>query len=128
MEAIRIDKYLWAMRIFKTRSDAADACKGSKVKINGIDAKPSREVKEGEVITVRRQAVVYTYKVIALMDKRQPAKNVPLYIENLTPEEELAKLNPQNFVPFSQREQGAGRPTKKDRRELDELFEQMNSE
>jgi ribosome-associated heat shock protein Hsp15 len=122
MTAMRIDKYLWAMRIFKTRSEAAEACKGGKIKINGINAKPSREVKPGEAITVRRMPVIYAYKIIAVIDKRQPAKNVPLYIENITPPEELAKLTDAHFTSSIRREQGAGRPTKKERRELDEYF------
>jgi ribosome-associated heat shock protein Hsp15 len=121
---MRIDKYLWAVRLFKTRGEAADACKGGKIKINGMDAKPSREVKPGEVITVRRIPVLYTYKIIAVIDKRQPAKNVPLYIENMTPPEELAKLT-ESLTSGIRREQGAGRPTKKERRELDGLLESI---
>jgi ribosome-associated heat shock protein Hsp15 len=124
---MRIDKYLWATRIFKTRGEAADACKGGKIKINGMDAKPSREVKPGEVITVRRAPVLYSYRIIAVIDKRQPAKNVPLYIENITPQEELAKLTDSPLFAFIRREQGAGRPTKKERRELDEFLEGATS-
>ncbi|MDR2448966.1 MAG: RNA-binding S4 domain-containing protein [Prevotellaceae bacterium] len=116
---MRIDKYLWAVRIFKTRGEAADACKGGKIKVNGADAKPSREVKPADIITVRRMPVIYTYKVIAVIDKRQPAKNVPLYIENITPPEELAKLTDAHLASFARREQGAGRPTKKERRALE---------
>jgi ribosome-associated heat shock protein Hsp15 len=118
---MRIDKYLWAMRIFKTRNDAADACKSGKVSVNGTDAKPSREVKIGETVIVQRAPVAYTYKVIALIDQRQSAKNVPLFLENLTSPEELEK---KHVVPFIQRESGTGRPTKKERRDLDELYEQ----
>jgi ribosome-associated heat shock protein Hsp15 len=118
---MRIDKYLWAVRIFKTRSDAAEACKGGKIKVNGADAKSSREVKPADMITVRRMPVVYTYKVIAVIDKRQPAKNVPLYIENITPPEELAKLTEAHLTAFIRREQGTGRPTKKERRDLEKF-------
>ena len=122
---MRIDKYLWAMRIFKTRSDAADACKGGKIRVNGTDAKPSREVKSADRITVRRMPVIYTYKVIAVIDKRQPAKNVPLYMENLTPPEELAKLTDVHRASSIQREQGAGRPTKKERRALGAIIQSL---
>lgn len=122
---MRIDKYLWAMRIFKTRSEAADACKGGKIKVNGTDAKPSREVKPADRITVRRMPVIYTYKVIAVIDNRQPAKNVPLYIENMTPPEELAKLTGAHRASSIRREQGAGRPTKKERRALDAVIQSL---
>ncbi len=80
METIRIDKYLWAVRLFKTRSEAADACKNNRVKMNGVEVKASRDVKVGDVITLRKLPVIYTYKVLALIENRQPAKNVPLYI------------------------------------------------
>ena len=120
---MRIDKYLWAMRIFKTRSDAADACKGGKIKVNDTDAKPSREVKPADRITVRRSPVTYIYKVIAVIDKRQPAKNVPLYMENITPPEELAKLTDVHRTSSIWREQGTGRPTKKERRALDAVIQ-----
>jgi ribosome-associated heat shock protein Hsp15 len=119
---MRIDKYLWAVRLFKTRNEAAEACKGGKIKVNGSDAKASREVKPGDTVTVRRMPVVYTYKVIAVIDKRQPAKNVPLFIENNTPPEELAKLTDVQFTPSIRREPGAGRPTKKERRALDSII------
>lgn len=86
MEEIRLDKYLWAVRIFKTRSDAADAVRTNKVTVNGSYAKPSREVKIGDVIAVRKQAVTYSYKVLDLVSSRQPAKNVPAYCLNITPQ------------------------------------------
>jgi ribosome-associated heat shock protein Hsp15 len=127
METMRIDKYLWAVRIFKTRNEAAEACKGGKIKVNGTDAKPSREIKPADTIAVRRMPVVYTYKVIAAIDKRQPAKNVPLFIENITPPEELSKLTDARFASPIRREQGAGRPTKKERRELDDFFENFET-
>ena len=79
MEDIRLDKYLWAVRVFKTRSDAADAVRTNKVTVNGAYAKPSREVKIGDVIAVRKMQVTYSYKVLDLVSSRQPAKNVPLY-------------------------------------------------
>lgn len=123
MEEIRLDKYLWAVRIFKTRSDAADAVRNNKVTVNGSYAKPSREVKLGDVIAVRKQQVTYSYKVLDLVSSRQPAKNVPLYCLDITPQEELAKLNVPRETIFVFRDRGTGRPTKKERRELDSLMD-----
>lgn len=123
MDEIRLDKYLWAVRIFKTRSDAADAVRNNKVTVNGSYAKPSREVKLGDVIAVRKQQVTYSYKVLDLVSSRQPAKNVPLYCLDITPQEELAKLNVPCETIFVFRDRGTGRPTKKERRELDSLMD-----
>ena len=123
MDEIRLDKYLWAVRIFKTRSDAADAVRNNKVTVNGSYAKPSREVKLGDVIAVRKQQVTYSYKVLDLVSSRQPAKNVPLYCLDITPQEELAKLNVPRETIFVFRDRGTGRPTKKERRELDSLMD-----
>ena len=123
MEEVRIDKYLWSIRVYKTRTDATDACKGGKVRVNGADTKPSKTVKAGDMIVARKGAVVYTYKVLQLVDKRQGAKLVPLYAENLTPPEELAKLRAPVETFFLKRDRGAGRPTKKDRRQMDSLWE-----
>ena len=92
MDELRIDKYLWSIRVYKTRTDATDACKGGKVRVNGADTKPSKAVKVGDVIVARKGAVTYTYKVLELVDKRQGARLVPRYAENLTPQEELDKL------------------------------------
>ena len=123
MEEIRLDKYLWAVRIFKTRSDAADAVRNNRVTVNNSYAKPSREVKIGDIIAVRRQAVTYQYKVLDLVSSRQGAKNVPQYCLDITPEEEKAKLNVPRETIFVFRDRGTGRPTKKERRELDSLME-----
>ena len=123
MDEIRLDKYLWAVRIFKTRSDAADAVRNNKVTVNGSYAKPSREVKLGDVIAVGKQQVTYSYKVLDLVSSRQPAKNVPLYCLDITPQEELAKLNVPRETIFVFRDRGTGRPTKKERRELDSLMD-----
>ncbi|MBE6181993.1 MAG: RNA-binding S4 domain-containing protein [Rikenellaceae bacterium] len=125
MDPIRLDKYLWAVRIFKTRSDAADAIRNNKVLVNDAYAKPSREVKIGDRIAVRKQAVTYQYKVLDLVSSRQPAKNVPLYCLNITPQEELDKLNVPRETIFVFRDRGTGRPTKKERRELDSLMEEI---
>ena len=126
MEEVRIDKYLWAIRVYKTRTDATDACKGGKVRINGADIKPSKPVKVGDTIVARKGAVVYTYKVLGLIDKRQGAKLVPVYAQNLTPEEELAKLRAPVETFFLKRDRGAGRPTKKDRRQMEDLWDNLN--
>ena len=126
MEEIRLDKYLWSIRVYKTRTDATDACKGGKVRVNGSDIKPSKGVKVGDVITARKGPVVYTYRVLELIDKRQGAKLVPRYAENLTPQEELDKLRAPVETFFLKRDRGAGRPTKKDRRQMDDLWSNLN--
>ena len=126
MEEVRIDKYLWSIRVYKTRSEATDACKGGKVRVNGADIKPSKAVKPGDVIVARKGAVAYTYKVLELIDKRQGAKLVPRYAENQTPEEELAKLRAPVETFFLKRDRGAGRPTKKDRRQMDSLWDELS--
>ena len=84
---VRIDKYLWAIRVFKTRTEATEACSGGKVKIGGVNAKPSKDVRPGDIINVRKGAVNYTFRVIDGLDKRVGAKLVPDYVEDLTPEE-----------------------------------------
>ena len=122
-ESIRLDKYLWAVRIFKTRSEAADAIRNNRVTVNGAYAKPSREVKVGDTISLRRTIINYTYEVVALVSNRQPAKNVPLYCKNTTPQSELDRLNMPRETIFVFRERGTGRPTKKERREIDEMME-----
>ncbi len=122
-DVIRLDKYLWAVRVFKTRSDAADAIRQNRVLVNDAYAKPSREVKVGDMISVRRERVHYSYKVLDLVSSRQPAKNVPMYCLNCTPQEELDKLNVPHETIFVFRERGMGRPTKKDRRNIDALMD-----
>ncbi len=126
MAEVRIDKYLWSIRVYKTRSDATDACKGGKIRVNGVDIKPSKGVKVGDVITVRKGAVTYTYKVLQLIDKRQGARLVSEFAENLTPEEEIMKLRAPVETIFMQRDRGTGRPTKKDRRQLDSLLDELD--
>ncbi|TCN72955.1 RNA-binding S4 domain-containing protein [Acetobacteroides hydrogenigenes] len=121
--SVRIDKWLWSIRAFKTRTDAADACKLGRVTLNGALAKASRDVKVNDIVTVKKMPVMYTFKVLALIANRQPAKNVYLYAENLTPEEELEKLKMNKTIIFVQRDRGTGRPTKKERRDIDDLME-----
>ena len=122
MEEVRIDKYLWSIRVYKTRSEATDACKGGKIRLNGGDVKPSKAVKVGDVLVARKGPVTYTYRILQLIDKRQGAKLVPNYAENLTPQEELDKLRAPVETFFLKRDRGTGRPTKKDRRQMDSLW------
>lgn len=124
-ENVRIDKYLWAIRAFKTRSEAADACNGNKVRIDGTNAKASKAVKPGNLITVRKGPVQYSYRVLQLTESRMGASLVPQYAENLTPESELSKLHAPVETMFLKRDRGTGRPTKKERRVLDALMEDM---
>ena len=127
-DSTRLDKYLWSIRVFKTRSEATDACRGGKVTVGGQDAKPSREVKAGDVIKVRKGPVLYTYKVLQPIDRRQGAALVPQYAENLTPESELGKLHAPHESFFVVRDRGAGRPTKKERRQMDTLYSALEEE
>ena len=125
-EDTRIDKWLWAVRLYKSRSEAADACKGGKVTLNGTQCKPSKEIKRGDIITVRKNPLMtYTWRVIDLVNNRQPAKNVPLYAENITPKEELDKLNIPRETIFVTRDRGTGRPTKKERRDIEDMMSNM---
>lgn len=125
-EGTRIDKYLWAIRVFKTRTDATDACKGGKVRLNGNDVKPSRTVACGDVINVRKGAVLYSYKVVATIEKRVGAKLVPEYAENITPQDELDKLRHPVETFFLKRDPGTGRPTKRDRRQMELLWDSLD--
>ena len=127
-DSIRIDKYIWAIRCFKTRSEATEACKGNKVQIGGQPVKPSREVKVGDIIQVRKGPVQYTYKVLQLAENRMGAQLVPDFAENLTPESELARLKAPVETFFVRRERGTGRPTKQERRELDALWDEFDND
>lgn len=125
-DSVRIDKYLWAIRVFKTRSDSTDACKGNKVRVGGSPAKPSKEVKPGEVIEIQKGTVRYSYRVIRLLENRVGAQLVPDYAENLTPQSELDKLRAPVETFFIRRDRGSGRPTKKDRRAMEHLWDGIN--
>ena len=121
---VRVDTWLWAVRVFKTRSDAAEACRTGKVTINGAEAKPSKELKEGDILTVKKVPIMrYSYKVLGLVERRLPAKDVPTYCLDITPQEELDKLNAPKETFFVVRDRGAGRPTKKERRDMDALWD-----
>jgi ribosome-associated heat shock protein Hsp15 len=125
---LRLDKYLWCIRVFKTRSEATDACKGNKVQVNGVPSKPSKEVKVGDMLVIRKGPVELTYRVKAALHARVGAALVPEYAENLTPEAELDKLHAPKEVFFVKRDKGTGRPTKKDRRTLDALWDAMEED
>ncbi len=117
----RVDKWLWTVRIFKTRSIATEECKKGRVKVNDAEVKPSKEVKPGDAITVRKPPVVYSYIVKDIPKSRVGAKLVPDYLDNTTPADELAKLD-HGFLAFQgTRARGTGRPTKKERRNLDNI-------
>jgi ribosome-associated heat shock protein Hsp15 len=119
---MRIDKFLWSVRIFKTRSIASKACIAGKVKLNGKSIKPSRAIVTGDVFSAKKGPVEFQFKVIALLKTRVGAKLVANYITNITSEAELDKLNNLKYGGNTRRDRGLGRPTKKDRREIDEFF------
>lgn len=123
MDSVRIDKYLWAIRLFKTRSESADACNGNKVQINGTNAKASKQVKIGDTVTVRKGPAQLSYKVLQLSENRMGAPLVESYVQDMTPEAERAKFHAPKETIVLMRDRGAGRPTKKDRRDLDALRE-----
>ncbi len=120
MEA-RIDKWLWAARIFKTRSIAAAACKKGQVSIKGSQIKPSRTIKEGDIIEVRKSPITFSFRVKQAIEKRVGAKLVTDVLENVTPPEQYEILEMSKISGFVDRARGTGRPTKKDRRSLDEF-------
>ena len=121
-KSVRIDKYLWAVRVFKTRTLATEACKKGRVSMDDDPVKASRMVGAGDVIEVRKMPVIYSYRILDPIEKRVGAKIVDQYVENITPEEELQKLELQDDF-FVKRDRGAGRPTKKERRLLDDIRE-----
>ncbi len=123
MSEVRIDKWLWAVRIFKTRSVAAEACKKGNVLVDNVAAKPSRMVKIGDVIQVRKNPVVFSFKVIGLLQNRVGAKLVENYMENVTTPEQLEMIELHKIAVKNARARGTGRPTKKERREIDDFFD-----
>ena len=123
MDTVRIDKYLWAIRAFKTRSEAAEACRSGKVYVNGSQVKSSKEIKKSDEIEVRKGAVHYKYLVVEPIDKRQGAKLVDQFATNVTPQSELDKLVAPVETIFLKRERGSGRPTKKERRVIVRLMD-----
>lgn len=120
---MRIDKYLWSVRIFKTRSKAADACKKNRVSIGSNNLKSSKEIKIGDIVEIKKNQITYSIKVKDFPKSRVGAKLVELYCIDVTSTEELNKLEMMKLSKVMQRDRGAGRPTKRDRRDLDTYFE-----
>ena len=120
---IRVDKWLWAVRIFKTRNQATEACKKGRILIREQPVKPSRVLRINDIIQVKKPPVVYSYKVTGLLAKRLSARLVKDYIEDVTPKQELEKLKVRETF-FISRDKGSGRPTKKERRTMDKLREE----
>jgi ribosome-associated heat shock protein Hsp15 len=120
LDKIRIDKWLWTVRIFKTRTLAGDACSNGRILVNGIPAKPSKDIKTGDNIVVRKPPVIYTYLIKGIPNSRLSAKLVPDYLEDNTSVEELNKLQVNENI-FFRRDKGTGRPTKRERRQMDKL-------
>lgn len=121
MNEVRIDKWMWATRIFKTRTIAAEACKKNRVMIGGVNVKPSRMIKIGDVVQVRKPPITFSFKVLALTENRMGAKLVPEYLENVTTPDQYEIMEMQRISGFIDRAHGLGRPTKKDRRELEQF-------
>ena len=124
-EGVRIDKWLWAVRMYKTRNQAAEACRKGRILVNGMEAKPSRDIRINDIIIVRKLPVIYTYKVLTLTDSRQSAKIVMDFREDLTSVDELNKLKVNDGF-FVKRARGKGRPTKKERRSLDNMINNLH--
>lgn len=125
MEEARVDKWLWAVRIFKTRSIATDACKKGRVAVGGTVVKPSRMIHVGDIVSVRKPPVEYSFRVIQLLGSRVGAKRVEEFMQNVTPREQYELLELQRVSGFVDRAKGLGRPTKKDRRDLDQFAEEL---
>ncbi|MBN1158525.1 MAG: RNA-binding S4 domain-containing protein [Bacteroidales bacterium] len=122
-DKVRLDKWLWSVRIYKTRSQATEACRKGRIMINGTEAKPSREVRRGDTILIRKLPVIYTFQVKELVENRLPAKRIHEFYDDITAPEELEKLKLKDTA-FFKRDRGTGRPTKKERRLLSEIINQ----
>lgn len=122
-DEVRIDKWLWATRIFKTRTIASDACKKGRVTINGQNVKPSHGIRVGQVVDVRKPPVTYSFEVLGLIENRVGAKLVPDYLKNVTRRDQLELLEMVKISGFVNRQKGLGRPTKKEGRELAQFTE-----
>lgn len=121
MNEVRIDKWMWATRIFKTRTIAADACKKGRIMVGGVTVKPSRMIKVGDIIQVRKPPITFSFEVLALTERRMGAKLVPDYMKNVTTPDQYEILEMNKISGFVNRAKGLGRPTKKDRRELEQF-------
>lgn len=126
MDEVRIDKWLWAVRIFKTRTAASEACKKGRVMIGNVAVKPSRNIRAGEIIEVRKPPVTFSFKVLALTDKRMGATKVPEFMENVTPPDQYELLELNRISGFVDRQRGTGRPTKKERRDLEQFTDSFD--
>ena len=124
-DSVRIDKFVWAIRLYKTRSEATEACNGNKVQLNGAPVKASKPVKVGDTVSVRKGVALFTFKVLQIAEQRMGAQKGPEYAENLTPQSELDKLHAPHETFFVRRDRGTGRPTKKDRREMEALWDSL---
>lgn len=122
-EDVRVDKWLWAVRIYKTRSQATEACRKGHVSMGNLPVKPSRAVHIGDVVKIRKSPVVRSFKILAMAEKRMSAKLIADFVVDVTPPEELEIQEMQNNMRWISRDRGTGRPTKKDRRELDDFFD-----
>lgn len=122
---VRVDKWLWAMRVFKTRTIATDACKKGRVLMSGAAVKPSRTIKVGDIIDVKKPPITYTFKVVQLTQNRLGAKLVPEYLENLTPKSQYDLLEMSRISGFIDRQKGLGRPTKREGREMERFKEEF---
>jgi len=124
---VRIDKWLWAVRLFKTRSLAADACKKGRIMVNNVPtSKPSKEIKVGDTIQVRKNPITYSFKVLQLSENRMGAKLVPDFMENITPKDQLDIFEINKAAAFGLRDKGTGRPTKRDRRDIENFAMQIS--
>ena len=126
MNEVRVDKWLWAMRVFKTRTVATEACKKGRVYVGDTVIKPSRTIKVGDVVKVRKPPVTYSFRVLALTQNRLGAKLVPDYMENITPKSELDLLDVVRISGLIDRRKGLGRPTKREGRELAEFTDSLS--
>ncbi len=122
---VRIDKWLWAVRLFKTRSLAAEACKKGKVLVKNIPAKPSRNIQVGDIVQVKKNPALYSFEVLALAENRMNAKLVPEFMKNVTTRDQLELIELSKQTGYSGRAKGTGRPTKKERRDLDSFTTPM---
>jgi ribosome-associated heat shock protein Hsp15 len=129
MNEVRIDKWMWATRIFKTRTIAAEACKKNRISIGEVSVKPSRMIKIGDIIQIRKPPITFSFKVLDLTENRMGAKLVPQYLENVTPPEQYELLEMSKISGFVDRARGLGRPTKKERRDLEQFtsFEDIDA-
>lgn len=126
MEAVRIDKWLWAVRIFKTRTIAAEACKKERVVVDNVPVKPSRMIRIGDVVHVKKPPITFSFQVLGLSEKRMGAKLVPDFMKNVTSAKEYELMELNKLSGFIDRQRGTGRPTKKERRDLEQYTENLD--